>query len=161
LPRLPEVPSWFYLGAVTVGAAVGAVYMLSREKVVVEVAAHERAMRPAIGDGTSFKVDASWLAKPTRNKIVAYVPPGRGAKPTVAWVVARPGDSLEVREWKLYVNGAVCPKAKRAMSVEKMPELRCPRGCVYVLVDSPGRGTQDSSSFGFLPLWRVMGSISP
>lgn len=161
MPRLPEVPSWFYLGAVTVGAAVGAVYMLSREKVVVEVAASESGMRPAIGDGTSFKVDTSWLAKRTRNVIVAYVPPGKSAKPTVAWVVARPGDSLEIRERKLYVNGAKCPKARRDMPLEEMPELMCPRDCVYLLVDTPGRNVQDSLSFGPLPLWRVMGSITP
>ena len=107
--RLPEIPSWFFLGVVVVGATVGALFMLSREEVVVEVSPDDKSMRPAIGDGKSFKVDTSWLAKPERNAIVAHLPPGGSHEPSVARVVALPGDVIEVRARKLYVNGIAGP----------------------------------------------------
>ncbi len=161
LRRLPEIPSWFSLGAVTVGVAVGIVFLLSRNKVVVEVALNDNAMRPAILKATSFTVDASWLAKPTANAIVAYVPPGKSGKPVVGRAVALGGDALEVRSRKLYVNGALNPKAKRFMSEEDVARSTCPRDCIYVLVDMPVSGSQDSTDFGPVPLWRVLGSINP
>jgi signal peptidase I len=161
LIRLPDIPRWFYLGVVAIGAAVAIVFLLTGEKIVVEVKGTDTAMRPAIGKETSFTVDPSWLAKRTRNAIVAYVPPGKSKKPSVARVVALEGDSLEIRARKLYVNGAVNPKVKRPMPVEEAPKFTCPRDCVYVLVDKPKRGIRDSCDFGPVPLWRVLGSITP
>jgi signal peptidase I len=161
LVRLPQIPNWFYLGAVAIGAAVAIVFLLTGEKIVVEVPGTDGAMRPAIGKDTSFTVDPSWLAKRKRNAIVAYVPPGKSKKPSIARVVALEGDSLEVRARKLYVNGAVNLKVQRSMPAEEAPKFTCPRDCVYVLVDRPKRGTRDSCSFGPVPLWRVLGSITP
>ena len=161
MARLPEVPSWFYLGAVATGVAVAIVFLLSRERTVVKVPATDSAMRPAIGEGTDFEVDPSWLANPTRDAVVAYVPPGRSEAPSVARVVAVAGDRLEVRMSKLYVNGKAGANTQRGMSTAEVPQFTCPRACVYVLVDKPSRGVRDSDNFGPLPVWRVLGSITP
>jgi len=159
--RLPEIPSWFYLGAAAVGAVVGIVFLLSRNKVVVEVPLSDGTMRRAIGKESKFTVDTSWLSRPTPNAIVAYVPPGKSGSPVVARVVALGGDTLEVRKRTLFVNGAVNPEAPQLMPEENVAKFTCPRDCVYVLVDSSRSGSQDSTKFGPLPLWRVMGSINP
>ena len=159
--RLPDVPRWFYFGGVAIGAAVAMVFLLTGEKIVVEVPATDGAMRPAIGKETSFTVDPSWLALPTPNAIVAYVPPGKSRKPSVGRAVALEGDSLEVRSRWLYVNGALNPKATRLMPAEDVPQFTCPRDCVYVLVDRVRQGGRDSAEFGPLPLWRILGSIAP
>jgi signal peptidase I len=161
LRRLPEIPSWFYLAAVAVGAVVGIVFLLARNKITVQVDLNDSAMRPAIGKATSFTVDPSWLAKPKRNAIVAFVVPGGSAGPVVARAVALRGDTLEVRSGKLYVNGVLNAKATRALPEENVAKLTCPRDCIYVLVDAARAGNQDSTDFGPLPLWRVLGSISP
>lgn len=159
--RLPQVPNWFYLGAAAVGAAVAIVFLLTAEKTVVEVKGTDGAMRPAIKEGTKFTVDPSWLARPARDAIVAFVPPGTSRKPSVARAVALAGDALEVRARRLYVNGALNPKTKRVLPPEEVLKFTCPRDCVYVLVDKAKSGSRDSSQFGPLPLWRVLGSIAP
>ena len=158
MARIPEVPRWFTLGLVLVGAAVGIVILLTGEKPVVEVPAIDNSMRPAIGEETIFTVDTSWLDKPSRDAIVAFVPPGKSGSTSVARVVALEGDSLEVRNRKLFVNGATNKSINKSMSMEAAPKFKCPRDCVYVLIDR-SRGSADSSKFGPLPLWRVLGSI--
>jgi hypothetical protein len=158
---MPEVPSWLSLGVVVIGAAVGATFMLSREKTIVEVSPDDNAMRPAIKDGTKFTVDTSWLLRPTRDVIVAYVVPGKPKEPTLGWAVAKGGDRLEVRARKLYVNGRISSKTKASMRMEEMSKFTCPRDCVFVLIDGSKRGLKDSSDLGPLPLWRILGSITP
>ena len=156
---MPEVPKWFTLGLVLVGAAVGVVIFLTGEKAVVAVSGTDKSMRPAIGEETRFSVEASWLARPSRNAIVAFAPPGKSGRTSVARVVAIEGDSLEVRGGMLFVNGAANKNTRRRMPVAEVSKFTCPRDCVYVRVDNV-RGGADSSQFGPLPLWRVLGSIS-
>lgn len=155
------MPTWLYFGVVAVGAGVALVFLLTRTKVVVEVGASDKTMRPTIGDGTSFTVDPGWLTGPASDRIVALVPPGKPSKPIVARVVAVAGDRLEIRERKLYVNGAVNKKADRLMRVDTVPKTVCPRDCVYVLVENPRQDVRDSIDFGPVPLWCVLGSINP
>ena len=65
------------------------------------------------------------------------------------------------RNKKLYVNGRQCGQSRRMMREEAVPEIVCPRDCVFLLIDgSSGRAT-DSIQYGPVPLWRVLGSITP
>ncbi len=158
---MSKVPTWFMLGVVAVGSAVGISFLTMGKKTVVEVELSNKAMRPAIGDKqTRFVVDPSWLAERRKNVVVAFTPPG-GGNLEIARVVALPGDRIRVIKKRLHVNGKLLRATNRRASEDSVPEFVCPAGCVYLLIDkSGGRGrTKDSLDFGPLPIWRVVGSI--
>ena len=155
---MSKVPTWFLLGVVAVGSAVGIVLLTAGKKIVVEIPLSDKSMRPKIGEGTRFVVDPSWLTARRKNAAVAFIPPG-GREPRVARVVALPGDRIRVRDRRLYVNGKPARGTKHAMPQDSAPEFVCPAGCVYVLVDNSSGKSKDSADFGPLPMWRVLGSL--
>lgn len=156
---MPKLPKWFLPIIVAVGVAVAMAYVFTGSEREIEVSESDRSMRPIIGKKARFKVNAAWLARPTRNTVVAFHPPGGAPRPAVATVVALPGDKIEVREHRLYVNGAVTKSDVRSMPRKTVPEFKCPHDCVYVLVASAQGKVKDSVEFGPLPLWRVLGSL--
>jgi len=158
---LSKVPTWFLLGVVAVGSAVGISFLTMGKKTVIEVELSNKTMRPAIGEKqTRFTVDPSWLTERRKNAVVAFTPPG-GGKLQIARVVALPGDRIKVIKRRLHVNGRPLKSTNRKAPEESVPEFICPAGCVYVIIDKGGgrTTTKDSIDFGPLPVWRVVGSI--
>jgi len=145
-------------GAVAIGAVLLQIRLSSDQPFArVEVPLSDSSMRPAIGtDITMFKVDPSWMKRPQRMSIVAFVPPGGGA-PKVARAVALPGDELEVVGGSLRVNGARLEETARSVPFKDVPRFRVPRDCAYLLVD--GERGSDSVELGPVPLWRILGGL--
>ena len=158
---LSKVPTWFLLGVVAVGSAVGISFLTMGKKTVIEVELSNKTMRPAIGEKqTRFVVDPSWLTERRKNAVVAFAPPG-GEGLQIARVVALPGDRIKVIKHRAHVNGKPLRSTSRRAPEESVPEFICPAGCVYVLIDNSASTltTKDSIDFGPLPIWRVAGSI--
>lgn len=154
---MAKIPTWtFYVLALVIGLL--ALWTLRGRRFVVEVSESDRSMRPAIGDRTRFTANPAWNKNPARGAIVAFIPPGRGARAAVARVArvaALPGDIVEVRRGFLQVKGSPSKISRKI----KLPsgKIRVPRGHAYLLTDSPGG--VDSVSLGPIPLWRVLGAV--
>ncbi|MHC4200898.1 MAG: S26 family signal peptidase [Planctomycetota bacterium] len=155
------MPTWFLLGVVAVGSAVGISLLTMGKKTVIEIELSNKAMRPAIGEKqTRFTVDPSWLTERSKNAVVAFTPPG-GGNLMIARVVALPGDRIKVVKKRLHVNGKLLRSSSRRTREDSVPEFICPAGCVYVLIDNAASRitAKDSLDFGPLPVWRVVGSL--
>jgi signal peptidase I len=157
---MQKLQDWAFYSAAVIAVGAALLVVLSRH-VVIEVPLKDKTMRPAIGaEETHFTVDTSWVEKPGRGSAVAFVPPGKGRRPRVARAVALEGDTIEVGDGRLLVNGK-SPKGPGRRLKFAAGGIRVPRDSVYVLVDvKSGRASADSLDFGPLPMWRVLGSVA-
>ncbi len=153
---MSKVPSWFILGVVIVGSAVAIGYFTAGMKIVVEVKPKNKSMRPAIGERDSFTVRPIGAAVLRRGSIIAFRAPGT-ARAQLGRLVALGGDRIRVESGTLYVNGKPSKSTKQNLGAYA-PEFICPRSCVYVLFDRSRGSMKDSSAFGPLPMWRVLGT---
>lgn len=101
---------------------------------------------------------------PERGDIVVFEPPVRSDKPYVKRVIALPGETVTLREGKLYVNGngldegyiAAPPSYPCPFISGGSCELVVPNGHVFVLGDNRNNSS-DSHVFGPVPLNNIIG----
>ena len=75
----------------------------------------------------------------------------------VAWVVAVEGDTVEIANKKVVVNGKESKFSTNNNNI-KVREVRVPRGCVYLLAENSDL-TMDSTSLGPVPFYVVRGRL--
>jgi signal peptidase I len=127
----------------------------------VEFAPNDLSMSRSFTAGSSYPVDTSpsSIKQLKRDDIVAYWLPDEPAKSRVARIVAMEGDRIKSDAEGFYFNGT-----KTSFKFQKpdwrFPELRVPRGCVFVLADQPELG-KDSIQTGPLPSYQIIGKLQP
>ena len=93
-----------------------------------------------------------------RCDIVVFKPPSSFGEdtPFVKRVIGTPGDTVEVRDGKVLVNGEefVVPAARRPNY--STPAVTVPEGMLYVLGDNRNE-SNDSHKWGFVPADNVIG----
>ena len=111
-----------------------------------------------IGYG-NFSLDTSILGVSDLNagELVAFYVPGKPESCRVARVVALEGQHVEVTQGAVKVNGKPSVKFP-AMKAFNVPEVRIPRGCVYLLADKPAE-TEDSFKVGPVPFSSLKGRV--
>ena len=98
---------------------------------------------------------------PDRGDIIVLNPPVRSDKPYIKRVIALPGETVAVRDGKVYVNGEVIEEAYIAEPPRysypfNAGEYTVPEGAVFVMGDNRNNSS-DSHIFGPVPLDRVIG----
>lgn len=90
-----------------------------------------------------------------RGDIVVFRPPHRPETTFIKRVVGLPGEVLEIRDNKVYVNGAHLtePYLQRKWHDDRPPE-RIPSGMVYVMGDNRDN-SNDSRIWGELPIKNI------
>jgi hypothetical protein len=123
-------------------------------RVVIEAADH--SMQPQYPPG------AYWLESPPDrakeiplNEAVAYEHPGKSEGCAVAWVVAREGQVVEIRDKEIWVDGALALRQPKGIA-EDASGFMVPRGCVYLVANVSGEASQ---RYGPLPLRCVRGLL--
>jgi len=107
------------------------------------------------------------LTSPNRGDIIVFVFPEDKSKDFIKRVVGIPGDTVEVREKKLYVNGAPVEEkyvqyADGTMidglvrSRDTLPPVRVPPNKLFVMGDNRDR-SYDSRFWGFVDMDAVIG----
>lgn len=98
-----------------------------------------------------------YFGQPQRGDIVVFNPkPEQGETPFVKRLIGLPGDKIEVRNGRLYVNGKRFTKGfSGEMSYTYGPE-KVPPGQVFVLGDNRDNSF-DSHEWGFLPRENIIG----
>ncbi len=100
---LKEIASWIFGIFAAVFIAFVTVYAVGMSVSMVGV-----SMEPAIANGQQVLINryAYLLVKPRAGDVVAFLPNGnRNSHYYVKRVVAGPGDTVEIRDGRLYVNG--------------------------------------------------------
>jgi signal peptidase I len=119
---------------------------------------------PEIESGTwrVGKADATL----SENVFVVFQRPGLDPAPHVARIVAVQGETVEVKDDQVLVDGRQVPGpvAGRDHSEVTVPAIVVPKGCVFVLHDERGKGSSfatDSRSLGPIPVEAISYAFSP
>ena len=110
------------------------------------------AMEPALKDGDRIFVDKN-TDKLKRGDIVVFYFPLDRSKSYIKRVVALPGETVEIRDGKVLINGTnldepyVAPENNRVMSNREV--IKVPENSFYVLGDNRDNSS-DSRTWGML-----------
>ena len=97
------------------------------------------------------------LHEPRRGDVVVLRMPERGPELLIKRVIALPGETIEVRDGQVYIDGEVLeePYVLQRTSGKSMP-VTVPEGHVFVMGDNRG-ASNDSRSFGPVAEDRIVG----
>lgn len=122
-----------------------------------------KSMEPTIKDGTKLKIDinAYLMAVPQRGDIIAFKDDSNSI--IIKRVVALPGEKVEIRDKKLFINGSELqegylntPDSTEAPTDNSLWQV--PGGSVFVLSDNRTNG-RDSRNFGCISYDKIMGKV--
>lgn len=137
------------------------------------------SMEPSLSDGQYLVINkavylrSSWLEKlnpfrnpgdghyvfhpPSRGDIVIIQPPVASVYPFIKRVIGVPGDVVEVRQGRVYVNGYVLNEPYASGTTRRdFPRQVVPPGSIFVLGDNR-YNSEDSTYFGMVPEKNVIG----
>ncbi|WP_249901949.1 signal peptidase I [Paenibacillus sp. PK3_47] len=127
-----------------------------------------KSMQPTLIEGEKLIVNkiALSFANPGRGDIVVLHDPSTGPDRKeflVKRVIAIPGDIVEVRDHKLYVNGKLADEPYTDTEIEDpdFSELTVEAGSYFVMGDNRHAGaSKDSRYFGAVPQDRIVGKAA-
>lgn len=101
---------------------------------------------------------------PQRGDIIVFNPPIDSTIPYVKRVIALGGETIDLRDGKVYVNGNLIdyPETRGQPTTPQAPAIRfpytVPQGDVFVLGDNR-QFSSDSRTFGSVPLTNIIGKV--
>lgn len=120
---------------------------------------HGQSMEPSLHDGQyliASKV-TYWLHPPERGDIVVLHPPaGQGTIPYIKRVIGLPGDEVEIREGRVWVNGIALNEPYISGPPAYSESLVVKEGNYFVLGDNRNNSS-DSHAWGQLPGDHIIG----
>ncbi len=103
--------------------------------------------------------------QPQRGDIVVFVFPRDKEKDFIKRVIATPGETVEIRRKRIYINGKRWddpygvykdPEVDTLVPRDNFGPVVVPRGCIFVMGDNRDR-SYDSRFWGFVPIDAVKG----
>jgi len=120
---------------------------------------HGQSMEPSLY-GNQYLIASKvtyWLHSPERGDIVVLRPPaGQGSIPFIKRIIGIPGDIVEAREGKIWVNGIALNEPYVSAPVAYTNRWIVTDGMYLVLGDNRNNSS-DSHAWGFLPLDHILG----
>lgn len=115
-------------------------------------------MEPNLNDGERLLANRFIyrVSKPRRGDVVVFQYPLDPQKTFIKRVIGLPGDTVEIREGKVFINGEELEESGYVVSVsdESFPLETIPDDNVFVLGDNRG-SSNDSRYWGDLPLENI------
>jgi signal peptidase I len=155
--------------------AVASLSLMATEAVTAAIRAHvvrafkipSRAMWPTLEMGDHILVDflAYRRRAPARYEVVVFRPPGGAEGHYIKRVIARPGETVEVRNKRVYVNGEALREpyvyfadgpAGEVPKRDRLPPTLVPDGEYWLLGDNRDVG-EDSRHWGAVPQTAILG----
>jgi signal peptidase I len=97
------------------------------------------------------------LHDPRRGDVVVLRVPERGPELLIKRVIALPGETIEIRDGNVYIDGTALPEPYLSQQTYgQFGPLQVPAGEVFVLGDNRG-ASNDSRIFGPVPESRIVG----
>ncbi|GAV23607.1 signal peptidase I [Carboxydothermus pertinax] len=96
-----------------------------------------------------------------RGQIVVFDPPIDSSYPFIKRVIGLPGDTVEIKNNSVYINGkplkeTYLPKYTKTVPHEKGTLFKVPKDSIFVMGDNR-QGSYDSRDWGFVPLKNIKG----
>ncbi len=154
----PSVKNWAeeviktFLPAIAIVLAVNV--FLAQPRTV-----HGQSMEPNLHENQRVIVDLISLRfrEPRREEIIILDLPERNAVPLIKRVVGLPGDTVEIKDGAVYLNGEELIEPYLNQDTRgDMPARIVPEGNVFVLGDNRAR-SNDSRYFGMVPFENIQG----
>lgn len=122
---------------------------------------HGQSMEPNLHEAQRLIIDlvSYHFRVPQRGEIIVLNLPKRetGGPPLIKRVVGEPGDTVEIKEGGVYVNGRRLNEPYlNQITTGAMPSQVVPEENVFVLGDNRG-ASNDSRYFGMVPYENIMG----
>ncbi|RJP48313.1 MAG: signal peptidase I [Anaerolineaceae bacterium] len=116
------------------------------------------SMVPTLQDGEYVLVSklSYTIGEPQHGDIIVFKYPGEPPQDLIKRIVGLPGDSVQVRNMTVFVNGQVLSEPYIAASPAYQGEWQVPEGFLFVLGDNRN-DSSDSHSWGLLPMENVIG----
>ncbi len=120
---------------------------------------HGQSMEPSLHDGQyliASKV-SYWLHEPERGDVVVLRPPkNQNSIPYIKRIIGLPGDTIEVRDGRVWVNGIALnePYISGPPTYQKSWQVE---GDTYFVLGDNRNNSSDSHSWGLLPSANIVG----
>ncbi len=144
-----------------VSAIVLLCFFLFKHRTSASIESTDKSMDNVTFPEGSYRVNTSIdkLASLKPGDFVAYKVPHEPASVRIARVIGTEGMKVEVNPNDVLSNGVKIPK-RFETAKWTIPETKVPRGCVYLLADSPFNA-QDSKTVGPVPFTNIIGTVRP
>lgn len=97
------------------------------------------------------------IRTPQRGEIVVFQPPSElGSTPFVKRLIGLPGDTIEVKDGKVYVNGKIFRKGFTGKMNYNYGPVKVPYKRIFLLGDNRDNSF-DSHVWGFVPMKNIIG----
>ncbi len=116
------------------------------------------SMIPTLQDGEYVLVSklSYKIGEPQHGDIIVFKYPGEPPQDLIKRIIGLPGDSVQVRNMKVIVNGQALSEPYIAAAPAYQGEWQVPDGYLFVLGDNRN-DSSDSHSWGLLPIENVIG----
>ncbi|MDI6868364.1 MAG: signal peptidase I [Coprothermobacterota bacterium] len=147
--KKPKSAVWEWIETILIALILA---LILRTFVVQPFQVHLSSMHPTLEEGDFILVNklAYKLGTPQRGDIVVFMPPGgQVQKPYIKRVIGLPGETVDIKDGKVFVNGSELeePYALGETSGGKFNHLVVPEGTVFVMGDNR-MNSSDSRFFG-------------
>lgn len=118
-----------------------------------------QSMEPNLHDNQRLIIEkvSYYIHPPQRGDIVVLRLPHRQSDPLIKRVIGLPGDVIEIRDGKVFINGQALDEPYLDQNTyQGMPPKVVPDDELFVLGDNRGF-SNDSRAFGFVPFSDVVG----
>ncbi len=118
-----------------------------------------QSMEPNLHDNQRLIIEkiSYHIHPPQRGDIIVLRLPHRHSDPLIKRVVGLPGETVEVRDGRVYINGQLLDEPYLDQNTYPgMPSRVVPENEVFVLGDNRGQ-SNDSRMFGFVPFSDIVG----
>lgn len=157
---IKEIISWiFWLG----GALL--IALVLNKTIIVNAEVVSGSMETTImTDDRVLGLRVAYLfGEPKRLDVVVFENPiVDGGDPYVKRIIGMPGETIEIVDGKIYIDGSDTPLDESSYLSEKMrgsvAPVTVPEGCYYMLGDNRNSST-DSRSWGFMKREDILGKI--
>jgi signal peptidase I len=117
------------------------------------------SMVPTINAGDRVMVNklVYRFREPERGEVIVFDPPENVGKiPFLKRVIGLPGDTIEVRQGNIYVNGEIFTVDEASATDYSYGPVTVPEGAIFVLGDNRNN-SYDSHCWGFVPMKNLVG----
>jgi signal peptidase I len=157
-PRKPGL--WKEIVELGQSILLGMLLALALQIAIQPTLVYGQSMEPSLHDNERVIVDkvSYHMRRPSRGDIVVFPVEGEPL-PLIKRVIGLPGDTVEIREGRVWVNNAVLDEPYASgPTVGNMARMQVPPGKVFVMGDNraPG-GSLDSRRLGPISLNKLVG----
>jgi signal peptidase I len=138
---------------------LAAVLFIGINAISARIRVESISMQPTLyaGDFVIVNKLAYKLGTPSRGDIIIFhAPPDPTGEPYIKRVIGLPGDMVEIKEGKVYINGEPLREPYIKAEPNYQETYQVPDGSLFVLGDNRNNSS-DSHSWGPVPIQNVIG----